>query len=201
MPHPVLITQRWITNMLSVIQWKNSTSTTSCIHQHGNSTCWFIKTRRWGHRYPCVTTWHKCSFSGGVGQRWLQLWRWVTGGSGSEASTVSNAPDVHHWLQIRPVWISGIKFDRFPSQPTKRAACSVTHQLMLGPPCHNLKHEQLRWRTDHWLRWRNSLKMHIWYGKSTRLQMLSSPSCKDSVWRQFSKSTDFLIQTLAFLCG
>lgn len=56
------------------------------------------------------------------------------GGSGSEASAVNNAPDVHHWLQIRPVWISGIGFDSFPSQPTKHAACSATHRLMLLGP-------------------------------------------------------------------
>lgn len=77
-----------------------------------------------------------CSHNGDVGLKWLQLSHRVTGGSGSEASAVNNAPDVHRWLQIRPVWISGIRFDSFSSQPSKRATCTVQgHTGRCRGPC------------------------------------------------------------------
>lgn len=91
----------------------------------------------WGHRWRHV--WRRgttCSQKGDVGLKWLQLSHRVTGGSGSEASAVNNAPDVHRWLQIRPVWISGIRFNSFSSQPSKRAACTVAgHAGWCRGPC------------------------------------------------------------------
>lgn len=68
------------------------------IHLNG-----YIESGRWGHRWRHV--WRRgmtCSHNGDVGLKWLQLSHRVTGGSGSEASAVNNAPDVHRWLQIRP---------------------------------------------------------------------------------------------------
>lgn len=52
----------------------------------------------------------------------------VTGGSGSEASTGKNAPLIADQTSVDVRDPIG----RFP-RPTKRAACTVTHGLMLGP--------------------------------------------------------------------
>lgn len=152
------------------------------IHLNG-----YIESGRWGHRRRHV--WRRgmmCSLDGDVGLKWLQLSLWVTGGSGSEASAVNNDPDVHRWLLIRPVWVSGIRFDSFSSQPSKRAACTVQgHAGRCRGACVRT------WRMSEFIRnqrvtndyvsagWCNSLKWRL--GKSGFLCIHS----KEMVWNDF----------------
>lgn len=147
----------------------------------------YIESGRWGHRRRHV--WRKgmtCSHNGDVGLKWLQLSHQVTGGSGSEASEVNNAPDVHRWLQIRPVWISGIRFDSFSSRPSKRAACTVQGHTgrcwgALVTTCRTSRFNRSQWVTNDYASagWCNSLKRKP--GKSRSLCI----NLKEIVWNHF----------------